>query len=161
MNYIYEYLSENELILNTKKGKTEVMLFGTAKRLAKNERNLEVLYNNVVLNQTIQYKYLGTTIDPTLQLTDNFNRSYKKASSRLRLLESLKHYLTSDACKCVYESMIVPILTYNCIVNLNLTRSKVNKLTSLDNRAKMILGQEVCPLLNRIHKHAVLVVAKC
>ena len=40
--YIYEYLSENELILNTKKGKTEVMLFGTAKRLAKNERNLEV-----------------------------------------------------------------------------------------------------------------------
>ena len=161
MNYIYEYLSENELILNTKKGKTEVMLFGTAKRLAKNERNLEVLYNNVVLNQTIQYKYLATTIDPTLQLTDNFNRSYKKASSRLRLLESLKHYLTSDACKCVYESMIVPILTYNCIVNLNLTRSKVNKLTSLDNRTKMILGQEVCPLLNRIHKHAVLVVAKC
>ena len=65
--------------------------------------------------------------------------------------------------KTVNESMIVPILTYNCIVNLNLTRSKVNKLTSLelDNRAKLILGQEVCPLLNRINKHAVLVVAKC
>ena len=91
MNYIYEYLSENELILNTKKGKTEVMLFGTAKRLAKNERNLEILCNNVMLNQTTQHNYLGTTIDPTLQLTDNFNRSYKKASSRLRLLESLKH----------------------------------------------------------------------
>ena len=69
MNYIYECLSENELILNTKKGKTEVMIFGTAKRLANNERNLEVLYNNVVLNPTTQYKYLGTTIDPTLQLT--------------------------------------------------------------------------------------------
>ena len=109
--------------------------------------------------------------------------------------------------------MIVPILTYNCIVNLNLTRPKVNKLTSLDNRAKMILGRDislyfpvsppprkimvrairvrvrvnpnpnpnpnspnspnnfswgptnrkvpVSPLLNRIHKHAVLVVEKC
>ena len=56
--------------------------------------------------------------------------------------------------------MIVPILTYNCIVNLNLTRSKANKLTSLDNQAKMILGQDVSPLLNRIHKHAVLFVEK-
>ena len=54
MDYIYEYLSENELILNIKKGKTEVMLFGTAKRLAKNERNFEIFYNNVVLNQTTQ-----------------------------------------------------------------------------------------------------------
>ena len=34
-----------------------------------------------MLNQTTQYKYLGTTVDPTLKLTDNFNRSYKKASS--------------------------------------------------------------------------------
>ena len=81
MDYIYEYYIYYELILNTKKGKTEVMLFGTAKRLAKNERNLEISYNNVVLNQTTQYKYLGTMIDPTLKLTENFNRSYKKASS--------------------------------------------------------------------------------
>ena len=36
MGYIYEYLSESDLILNTKKGKTEVILFGTAKRLARN-----------------------------------------------------------------------------------------------------------------------------
>ena len=67
MDYIYEYFSENELILNTKKGKTEVMLFGTAKRLAKNERNLE--------NNNVQ-RYKCTKIDPTLQLTDNFTTSF-------------------------------------------------------------------------------------
>jgi len=28
-----EWLNENELIVNTKKGKTEIMVFGTSKRL--------------------------------------------------------------------------------------------------------------------------------
>ena len=40
------------ILENRKKGKAGVMLFGTTKRLAKNERNLEISYNKVVLNKT-------------------------------------------------------------------------------------------------------------
>ncbi len=36
MKIIGSYCSENELLLNLKKGKTESMLFGTAKRLRQN-----------------------------------------------------------------------------------------------------------------------------
>ena len=34
-SFLYQYCYDNELILNLKRGKTESMLFGKAKRLAK------------------------------------------------------------------------------------------------------------------------------
>ena len=34
MSYLSRYFYQNELILNLKKGKTEAMVFGTAKRLS-------------------------------------------------------------------------------------------------------------------------------
>ena len=101
MEHVFEFLTENELILNAKKGKTEVMLFGTSKRLSKLTVNLNICYGGETLNQTNRYKYLGTLLDPSLSLNDNFNVTYKKASSRLRLLEVLKENLTDKARKCV------------------------------------------------------------
>ena len=63
---VFEFLTENELILNAKKGKTEVMLFGTSKRLSKLTVNLNICYGGETLNQTNRYKYLGTLLDPSL-----------------------------------------------------------------------------------------------
>ena len=59
MEHVFEFLTENELILNAKKGKTEVMLFGTSKRLSKLTVNLNICYGGETLNQTNRYKYLG------------------------------------------------------------------------------------------------------
>ena len=86
MEHVFEFLTENELILNVKKRKTEVKLFGTSKRLLKLTVNLNVCYGGETLNQTNRYKYLSTLLDPSLSLNDNFNVTYKKSSSRLRLL---------------------------------------------------------------------------
>ena len=41
---VFEFLTENELILNVKIRKTEVMLFGTSKRLSKSAVNLNICY---------------------------------------------------------------------------------------------------------------------
>ena len=144
-----------------RKEKTEVMLFGTSKRLSKLTVNLNICYGGETLNQTNRYKYLGTLLDPSLSLNDNFNVTYKKASSRLRLLEVLKENLTDKARKCVYQSMVVPLLTYNCIANLNLNRTQLGRLCSLDRRVSQILGEPMTPIFNLIKKHAVLRVEKC
>ena len=39
------YFDDNELVININVGKTEVMLFGTAKRISMQPRPLAVLYN--------------------------------------------------------------------------------------------------------------------
>ena len=42
---IKTYFDDNELVININVGKTEVMLFGTAKRISMQPRPLAVLYN--------------------------------------------------------------------------------------------------------------------
>ena len=49
----------------------------------------------------------------------NFGKSYKKASSRLRLLEQMRFYLTSKAARLVYITMIIPLITSSCTLKLS------------------------------------------
>ena len=86
------------------------MLFGTTKRL-KTAGEIDVLYNNQRINFAETYKYLGNIVDHHLNFSENFEKSFKKASSRLRLLERMRCYLTSKAARLVYITMIIPLLT--------------------------------------------------
>ena len=86
---ISDYYRKNELIINLNKGKTEVMLFGSAQRLKRYGKLLQVLYQGHTINFVTEYKYLGTVINSHLILNDNFDKPYKTASSRLRLLHRL------------------------------------------------------------------------
>jgi len=52
------YFDTNELIINLKEGKTEAMLFGTGKRLAKADKHLNVSYHGQTINNVNEYKYL-------------------------------------------------------------------------------------------------------
>ena len=87
------------------------MLFGSSQWLKKSGNLLNVKYEANKYNSVTQYKYLGTIIDNHLNLNENFNGSYKRASTRLRLLERLRPYITVVATIKVYLSMIVPIIT--------------------------------------------------
>ena len=137
---VAKYCEENELILNLKAGKTEVMLLGTAKRIKLYGENLTIIYNNSKINCVSQYVYLGNLIDQHLNLSSNFDRSYKKASGRLRLLQSVRRYLTTRASEIVYELMILPLLTYSHTIKTTYTNSQIAKLCSLENRAAKIIG---------------------
>ena len=70
------------------------MLFGSSQRLKIGGNILNVMYENNKIDFVTQYKYFGTIIDNHLNLSENFNRSYKRASTRLRLLERLRPYFT-------------------------------------------------------------------
>ena len=71
MENIKNYCFTNEIIINNKKGKTEVMLFGTSKRLKSSGKKLEITFSGKQINFVSNYKYLGVIIDDTLTLNDN------------------------------------------------------------------------------------------
>ena len=83
MKNLLFYFRKNELVTNLNMGKTETMLFGTTKRL-KTAVEINVLYNNQRIKFTETYKYLGDTVNHHLSFRENFEKSYKKASRRLR-----------------------------------------------------------------------------
>ena len=136
---ISHWLEENELILNLKQGKTESLLFGTTKRRSVLDDSLTVSFNDIGIDSTEEYTYLGVQIGPTLNMRSQFDATFKKATSRLRLLSKIRPNLNVNAAKAIYNCMILPILTYCGVLNLNLTQTQLNKLTSLQERATKVV----------------------
>ena len=124
-------------------------------------RELKIHCNDTLISCTTSYTYLGTVLDQCLQLNSDFDRKYKKASSKLGVLRQLMPLLTMEAASSIYSSIIVSALRYNCIVNLNLNETQNKKLQSLERRANKILETETSSIKNQFNKQAVLLVRKC
>lgn len=164
MTSIEKWCNDNDLILNFKKGKTEAMLFGSKQMLAKCKDGLNITFQGRTLTTCVNYKYLGIVIDGTLNMNKNFDIAYKKASGRLRLLVKLRSMLTSQAAKTVYQSMVVPLLTYCALSSLQLSNTNELKLESFHRRAVSIIdpGDEKLLTITAIKKiRACLFVRKC
>ena len=147
MDNLSEWLRCNELILNLKKGKTESMLFGTAQRIAKQRsRQLKVTISQPTpteINSTTEYKYLGVHVDSTLNLNSHFDKCFKRASGRLRLLAKLRSYMDNATAATIYRSMILPTFTYCGILQLKLSNTQISRLSSFHSRSlKVVYGDE-------------------
>ena len=116
------WLENNELVINTKKGKTEVMVFGTSKKL-KNTPPNQIEHNYVKITKTDSYKYLGVSLNCSLNMTEHIRKTIKKVSSRITLLKSMRHLLDSKSALIIYKAMILPIMTYCPFVTFGTTLS--------------------------------------
>ena len=116
INRLSSWFRENELIINLKKGKTEVTLFGTAKRLSLfHGRQLNLTVNGSSINSTTTYKYLGVHLDPwipTLNLETHFNKTYQKAAGRVNLLRRIRSSIDLLSTERIFRAMIMPVFTY-------------------------------------------------
>ena len=91
------WLKNNGLIINTKSGKTEVMLFGTSNLLRKLPKPpLEIKHNFETLNYISTYKYLGKILNETLNMSDHTRASLKRVTSRINLLKKIRNLIDSS-----------------------------------------------------------------
>ena len=165
-NYVSNWLTENDLSLNLKKGKTESMLFGSPARLKKTTP-LSIYVNNIEINFTKTYTYLGVLLDPSLNLNENFLKKYRK-NSVMGLLVKLRPNLTTSATQTIYTSVAIPAITYCGIVDIDLNRSQTDKLNRLHKRAENIIknGNErttaqITPITTALKRRACSIVRKC
>ena len=61
----------------------------------------------------------------------------------------------------IFQAMILPCITSNCTVNLNLTQMQRQKLQTIDPSAEKIIGKKQTSIENGIKKHSVMLVHKC
>ena len=158
-----DYFDDNELIINLKKGKTESMLFGTAKRLSLNKNDFNVSYRQHLISFVDKYKYLGNILDNHLTFSNNFDMFYSKTTTRLSLLYKVRPYLTDEAAEKIYKMMIIPLLTYTGTASLSFTSTQLNKLKSIENRAKQIISSNapLPKIYSLIKREACIFVRKC
>ena len=130
-NRVVSWLESNDLIMNIKAGKTKCIIFGTSQKITNKELNIAYLHQSISKAST--YKYLGLTLDQTLNLNDHLTKSYKKATGRLNLLRRLQYQLTEKAVTTIYQLMLVPLFTYCSIVTCRASMTYKHKVNSLEN----------------------------
>ena len=137
-----EWLERNELIVNTKKGKTEAMIFGTSQRLARcTDTMLHIERNFDKISNTNSYKYLGVKLNCSLNMSEHIESSIKKAASRINLLKSMRNLVDSDVSAKIYCTMILPILSQSpFIICGTVSTTLQNKIKSVERRAQKIIG---------------------
>ena len=135
------WFRDNELVLNLKKGKTECMIFGTAKRLnALNGRQLALTVNGTLINTTSSYKYLGVNLDSSLNLESHFDKMYKRAAGRFNLLRRIRPLIDKSSAEKIYKAMIQPVFTYCGTLGLCWSRSRKSRIESIERRSQKVIG---------------------
>ena len=137
---LHSWFKENELLLNLKPGKAEVLSFGTSKRLSMLQREIEIKIMNQPINVTNSYKYLRVEIDHSLDLNSHFERTYKKMTTRLRLLNRMRTFLTADAALTAINMLIVPLFTYCCLFKPVFNQMQTNRIKSFERRTQKIIA---------------------
>ena len=134
------WFSENELIMNLKRGKSEAMLFGTSKRInLVNGRQLNIQVDGTCINCTTSYKYLGVALDPSRNFESHFNTIFKKAARRVNLLRRIRSSIDSATAEKIYRAMIKPAFTYCGSIILEWSNARVNQIRKIEQRSKNIL----------------------
>ena len=142
INSLASWFQDNELIINLKKGKTEVMLFGTAKRLSGFDgKELNLSVNGSRIDTTTNYKYLGVYLDPTLNLDMHFYKTYKKAAGRVNLLRRIRSNTDTLSAERIYRAMIMPIFTYCGQITLGWSETRRCQIRNLEQRSHRIILQ--------------------
>ena len=94
---------------------------------------------NTKNNHTTTYCYLGNELDPSLSMSQNFEKGYKKASGRLNLLAKMRLFLSVKTTFKIFETIFVPVLMYSSLIHLQLTKRGENT----DDEALMVVKKDL------------------
>jgi len=115
---------------------------------------------------TESYKYLGIQLDRSVTLQDHHNKTYKKVCGRMYLLKRLRVKMTQRAALQIYQTMILPLLTYCSITTCSYSNCFKQKLQTIEYRANRIIYNsgnvtKLTPIDNIIKKRLCLQVYDC
>ena len=121
--------------------KTNYIVFGSLKK----DWNFSITVNNTIIDKVNSTKFLGVVIDSNLTWADHINLIALKISKSVGILSKLKHSLPRKILRTLYQTLILPHLSYCCSVWSSATKTQLNKLFILQKRAiRHITGINYC-----------------
>ena len=109
LQMFYSWCCFNKLALNV--NKTQYILFSPAQ----SPFEPIITINGVPLERVAEYKYLGVIIDENLKFKSHINKIKTKLSQLCGITFKLTKFLTLDAAKTFYFSMVQSVLSYNIV----------------------------------------------
>ena len=136
LNRVEKWLVNSKLILN--QSKTKGLLFGT-RQLLQTTSDFVLQIQSKDIERVTKFTYLGTMLDEQLHWKEHIDTTCKKVNKRLGLLARIRSCLTLKAAKCVYNTLIEPILSYTDTAWGELSVGSSKSLQRLQNRAARII----------------------
>ena len=131
MPKIMEWFRSNKLHINV--NKTVAMLFHTRQKRVNIDENLIVIYGNII-HFTTNTKFLGINIDNNLIWKAHINHIATKISKGVGVLSRLSKELSYNILILIYNTILMPYLTYCCITWGFTYQTYINKIFTIQKR---------------------------
>ena len=155
LSKIYRWFSCNKLMINLEK--TCYMIFKPKNKII-DENKLQLYMHTFRLRKVTQTKFLGVIIDERLTWKEHINDICCKLSKSVGALYRLKQFIPKQILLTLYNTMILPYITYCNIVWGHCAIYLTNRILILQKRAVRIISNshpltKTTPLF---HKYSIL-----
>ena len=131
----------NDLSVNLKK--TSVMTLETCRNLL-NADNLQIFIKKEIIEHVESQKLLGVINDRTLNWNKQIDAVCLNIKRRITLLKMLSKYVNKNSLIQYYNSYILPIFDYGCLIWGRCMVSNIHRLLKLQKRsARIILNADM------------------
>lgn len=125
----------------THPGKLETMKVGSKHSIEKAGK-IDMVLKEHRLKEVSSYNYLGVYVDSSMNWSKQVNIICKKIYPKLKLLNRLSSFLSSDVLLKIYKVTVLPIFDDGCIVWMNCTKKLFDKLERLQSQVLRIILQK-------------------
>jgi hypothetical protein len=151
---ICDWMSANFLSLNP--AKTEFLLIGQPRQLAKLDHPTISLPDNVTLSPAISARNLGVIFDSKLSFTEHISAISKSCLYHIRDLKRLRSTIDQPTARIIATALIHSKLDYCNSLLLNLPASHLNRLQLVLNSAARAVTRtskfgHISPILKDLH----------
>ena len=120
-------------------GKTHAFVVGSKHMTTANE-GISVTINEHSIESVSAQKHLGITIDKHLTWEQQIDLVCRNVSRKLTFIKLLSKYVNQNSLKQYYNSYVLPVFDFGCVVWGNLTNANLTRFVKLQKRAaRMIL----------------------
>ena len=133
---ISDWMYQNYLKMNN--AKTECITFGSRSGLKKQYLS-EIKVRNEVVKGSETIRFLGITLDKDLEMEKSIATKVRNAYLNIKGINNIENILTEDEPKMLMYSHVLSHLDYGNSILVNLPKSTIKPLQSIQNYAAKIL----------------------
>ena len=133
--YFGNWCDGNALTINS--SKTKLMAFATRSKVKKC-KNVEVRIGEERLKMVPYFKYLGITLDSTLNFSKHILSVIQLICYKMTLLAKLKKCLKDETALLIYKTMLLPYFDYADVTSCKANKKDTDKLKTLQNKCLRI-----------------------
>jgi hypothetical protein len=135
---ISNWFASNKLSLNA--DKTQYILF---QKIYNNSQLHEPILriNNIIIENVAVVKFLGVHIDKHMKWDQHITKKANQVSKCIGTISRLKHLVPKRTLMTLYNSLILPHLTYGVVAWGNANKSMMKRMSTLQKRAiRIVMG---------------------